>query len=172
MRTAQGSRSAPLSWSVIFSLICRCVLSTLRDTRHSDSQLRASMQVFVDDPWLAMQGSCAQLDRMTAIAIIAWRILGVSLALSKGQIGDSISRIEARLSIEYDRDLAITIIQSRLDELMQPCIDILASETVSIRKLRAFTGKAQSIASVLHVWRPFVSRLYGALYPTDPVPHP
>ena len=77
LRTAQGSRGAPLSWSVVFSLISRCVLSTLREQRGNDSDLPAYMQVFVDDPWLVLRGTAAQTDRMMAVAIIAWRIIGV-----------------------------------------------------------------------------------------------
>ena len=30
VRTAQGSRGAPLSWAVVFGLVCRCVLAVLR----------------------------------------------------------------------------------------------------------------------------------------------
>ena len=32
-----------------------------------------------------------------------------------------------------------------------------------MKELRTFTGKAQSIASLLYVWRPFVHMLYGAI---------
>ena len=36
-RTAQGSRGAPLSWTVVFGLVCRCALSILRATDDKDS---------------------------------------------------------------------------------------------------------------------------------------
>ena len=49
--TAQGSRGAPLSWSVVFGLIGRCVLSVLRDPAVPDF---AKMQTDVDDPALAL----------------------------------------------------------------------------------------------------------------------
>ena len=41
LRTAQGSRGAPLSWAVLFSLMSRCVLSTLRETRRNSSSVCA-----------------------------------------------------------------------------------------------------------------------------------
>ena len=47
----------------------RCVLSVLCETRHGISDLPATMQVFVDDPWIVMQGDDAQRARMTAAII-------------------------------------------------------------------------------------------------------
>ena len=172
LRTAQGSRGAPLSWAVIFSLIGRCVLSTLRETRKLDSVIPAAMQIFVDDPWLALRGTPEQTARMTAVVIIAWRLLGVSLAFPKGQLGASVNWIGASLSIEATDRLTITIVQSRLDELRVMCRQMLSGNTVSLKSLRSFTGKCQSVASILHTWRPFVHMLYASLHSsTDSRPH-
>ena len=115
-RTAQGSRGAPLSWAVVFALICRCVMSVLRETRQEDSSLPAAMQVFVDDPWAALLGTSKQCDRLAALLILSWRILGVGLASSKGQRGATVDWIGARLSVESSDSLAVTIIKSRLDD--------------------------------------------------------
>ena len=163
-RTAQGSRGAPLAWAVLFCLISRCALSTLRDTRHGNSELPAAMQVFVDDPWLALRGTQSQCRRMAAVVILVWRILGVDLAFSKGQLGDKVNWIGASLSIESSHSLAVTITAARIEELRKLCDDILAKSTITVRSLRSFTGKCQSMASILSTWRPFVQMLYGALY--------
>ena len=112
------------------------------------------MQVFVDDPWLALLGSTSQTDRMIAVIIVVWRILGVSLAFAKGQLGDTVNWIGATLSIESSKTLAITIIRDRLAELRELCAVILSANKVSVRCLRTFTGKCQSMASILHAWRP------------------
>ena len=40
---------------------------------------------------------------------------------------------------------------------------ILASTVFNVEHLRTYTGKAQSMASLLYVWRPFVHMLYGAI---------
>ena len=48
-----------------------------------------------------------------------------------------------------------TIIESRLAELLTMALDIRwGSNIVAERRLRTFTGKAQSMASLLWVWRP------------------
>ena len=61
--TAQGSRGAFLSWSVVFGLIGRCVLSVLRDPAVPDS---AKMQTYVDDPALALRGPQGEQRRQVA----------------------------------------------------------------------------------------------------------
>ena len=88
----------------------------MRVTRRNDSVLPAAMQVFVDDPWLALLGSTSQTDRMTAVIIVVCRILGVGLAFAKGQVGGSINWIGATLSIESSKTLATTIIKARFDD--------------------------------------------------------
>ena len=39
---------------------------------------------------------------------------------------------------------------------------------MSIKELRSFTGKIQSIAAVLHTWRPFVGMLWAATFAVGP----
>ena len=94
----------------------------------------------------------------------AWRVIGIDLAFAKGQWGDSVNWIGAKLSIESCRTLAVTIVQSRLDELAELCEQFRTGNTVSLRRLRSFAGKCQSMAAVLYTWRPFVHMLYGAIY--------
>ena len=43
---------------------------------------------------------------------------------------------------------------------------------VALKSLRSFTGKAQSIASLLYTWRPFVQMLYAAIYSEAPAGRP
>ena len=110
-----------------------------------------------------MLGDEQQCHRMIAVLIVAWRILGISLAFAKGQWGDRIDWIGASLSIESDCTLAITIVRARLEELSTLCKQLLQHNTVSLRSVRSFTGKCQSMASVLYTWRPFVYTMYGAM---------
>ena len=51
--------------------------------------------------------------------------------------------------------------------------EIRGENVCTFKGLRTFTGKAQSIASLIYTWRPFVHMLYGALYgpPTDAPPN-
>ena len=94
--TAQGSRGAPLSWSVIFGLIGRCVLSVLRDPATPGA---TRMQTYVDDPALALRGTSSVRRKQVARAILTWTVLGVPLALTKGQLGVTINWIGATFTV-------------------------------------------------------------------------
>ena len=96
MVTAQGSRGAPLSWSVIFGLIGRCVLSVLRDPAMPGA---TTMQTYVDDPALALRGTTGERRLQVARAMLTWTILGVPLALTKGQFGTTINWIGATFTV-------------------------------------------------------------------------
>ena len=54
-RTAQGSRRAPLPWAGVAALTARCVES-LFFTDKTCTEHDAKMQMYVDDPLLAMLG--------------------------------------------------------------------------------------------------------------------
>lgn len=57
-----------------------------------------------------------------------------------------------------------TITAARITELREMALDIrYCSNVVAVPVLRTFTGKAQSMASLLWVWRPFVHMLYAVL---------
>ena len=73
-RTAQGSRGAPLSWSAIFGLICRCVCSILRCPVVPDAH---AIEVYVDDPIIAFRGTQEVVTQHAALAILGWTVLGV-----------------------------------------------------------------------------------------------
>ena len=76
-RTDQGSRGAHLSWTIALGLICRCAGGALlADRPHSKTKL----QVYVDDPILAVAGTTHERRVQYTILIIVWQILGVSLS--------------------------------------------------------------------------------------------
>ena len=166
LRTVQGSRGAPLSWATVFGLICRCVQSLFymggssRRKTHFDSD----MQVYVDDPWAAVSGDKPGRDRNIAVMILAWRLIGVRLAFSKARRGATIDWIGASLRVVNPDMIEATIMADRLDEVANLTKELGRSNVVSIAALRSYTGKTQSMASLLFTWRPFVAMLWAALY--------
>ena len=121
------------------------------------------MQVYVDDPAIALRGTEEVCQEQVAILLLAWHALGVDLAIKKGQFGDSIDWIGARFTV-LPCAVEATILKHRLDELAVLAKSLLNCKTVApLREVRSFTGKAQSIASLLFVWRPFVHMLYAAM---------
>ena len=166
LRTAQGSRGAPLSWAAVFGLICRCVQSLFWKKHHTAQRAHfsADLQVYVDDPWAVVCGTVAQRDRSMALMILTWRIIGVRLAFSKARRGAVVDWIGASLFIKDRVTVVAKIMENRVSEVKHLTEKMLLSNVVSIQDLRSYTGKMQSMASLLHTWRPFVAMLWAALY--------
>ena len=162
-RTAQGSRGAPLSWTVEFGLVCRCAAGTLRCEESSDTQ---RLQVYVDDPALVVSGPRPFRRQQVALLMLVWTILGVSLAIDKGQFGPHVDWIGVELSVHSSNSGGVmaSILASRMDEIKVMADDIARNNVVGLKLLRTFTGKCQSVASLLFTWRPFIHMLYAAIY--------
>ena len=165
LRTAQGSRGAPVTWAAVFGLICRCVQSMFFTPCGSGRCSHdTSLQVYVDDPWAAVVGDMAKRDRSMAACIVCWRILGINLAFAKAQRGASVDWIGCSISVQSSDTVHATIAADRLDELRELTDIFDAGNVIKKKELRSYVGKAQSIASLLHTWRPFISMLWAALY--------
>ena len=89
--------------------------------------------------------------------------VGITLAIKKGQFGPVADWIGATFAV-IPEGIEATITAARIDEFRSMAHGIrYSSNVVGVKLLRTFTGKAQSIASLLWVWRPFVHMLYAVL---------
>ena len=167
-RTAQGSRGAPLSWAVLFGLVCRCCYSTLLSAETRQSQ---RMQVYVDDPVLVVRGSRRGRREQVALLMLAWSVLGIGLAVRKGQLGPRVDWIGFTFTIR-PRAVIAAILASRLQEVRQLTEEIARANVVSIKVLRTYVGKVQSLASLLYIWSgggpciPSSPPLYALIFPS------
>ena len=165
LRTAQGSRGAPLTFCTIMAVVARLLQSLLlRDhlSRKSHRQ-DARLQVYIDDPWSVARSTKSQIDRLFAIILLTWELIGFPVASHKATRGSRIKWIGMLICINFD-SVSITIPEEKILELERLCLDFLESNVVPKRKLRTFIGKAMSIASVIYTWRPFLSQLHAALH--------
>ena len=67
----------PLAWTIIFGLVCRCCLSTLHVPEHPGTQ---RMQVYVDDPLIAVAGNPRARDYHLRRALLILAVTGFPLA--------------------------------------------------------------------------------------------
>ena len=44
---------------------------------------------------------------------------------------------------------------------------LLPPNTIMVKLRRSYVGKAQNVAGVIHIWRPFLSSIWGAVGGTD-----
>ena len=120
------------------------------------------MQVYVDDPAIVVRRPRAFRRTQVAILIIAWRLLGVNLAIQKGQLGMIADWVGITVSV-HARGVLASIQHSRIQEIKQLAHDIVGKNVIGLKELRSFTGKCQSVASLLFMWRPCVHMFYGAI---------
>ena len=121
------------------------------------------MQVYVDDPVVVLQGPTQRRRLHVALLMLSWYILGISLAIKKGQFGTDIDWIGFTYSI-CPSGVRVSALASRMTEVQQMAADINKSNVVSLKNLRTFVGKVQSLASLLFMWRPFVHMFYAVIH--------
>ena len=167
LRTAQGSRTAPLTFCTIMSLATRLVQSVLMlnhdRTGYGEG---ARVQVYTDDPWVVTKGTPEQIDRCFAIVLLLWDLLGLPIATHKATRGPSLKWIGMQITVNQ-REVQVEIPEDKILELESLSLDILASNVTSCKVLRSYVGKAMYIASTIYTWRPFLSQLFAALFPAQ-----
>ena len=172
-RAAQGSRNGPLAWAAVISVVMRLSQSLfaapLGDaTRRSPEDVR--MQLYVDDPAIALRGSDEVRDHNIAKLALCWLVLGLPLAFAKARRGRSVPWIGCQLSIKTDF-VEVTILASKVDDLRRVTQALLHVNVIAIKALRSYIGTVNHFATILFTWRPFLSELWGALgsilHPTD-----
>ena len=157
-RTAQGSRAAPLTWAAVAALFARCVQSTFLTA----DGWEAKLQMYVDDPLLALKGSDSRRARLVARFLAIWLLLGVDLAFDKAKLDTSVVWIGIRLSVFRDRVVASAPTE-KASELLELVETMLRKNVVSVLEVRSLAGKAMNVASLLFVWRPFLSAFWAAI---------
>jgi len=163
--TAQGSRTAPLTWGRVMSMSDRMAQSTCPPNR-----LR--IETYVDDPLIMVRGTIAMRKRILVRVILIWLAIGHRLAWHKGQLGSKVTWISVTYACSRTTIVA-SIKQELLDDISALCHNIARANVHSLRELRTLVGKCVHAASLLYVWRPFVRLLWGPLLkdaPTDAVP--
>lgn len=164
LRTAQGSRGAPLTFAAVVALAGRLVQSLLAGPcLHRRAHQEARMQIYVDDPLTIMRGTEDRTKRLAAISILGWTILGFPLAFHKAVWAPALTWVGVKLQLTVDQ-VRVVVPESKVQELLTLIGDSLSSNVTSKKSLRTLIGKAMAVASVLYTWRPFLHELYAALH--------
>ena len=161
-RAAQGSRNGPLAWAGPSSLLLRCTQAVLSGMSQQPDKPDARSQLYVDDPAIAIRGTPAFRDDTIATAVLVWRLLGFKLAFHKAQRGTDVVWIGGRLKISEDK-VVVSIPESKLQEFLSIVDELLLSNVAAIRKVRTLAGKASHFASMVYIWRPFLSEIWAAI---------
>jgi hypothetical protein len=152
---AQGADLSPLISGRVAALISRL-------TQGIFCPNEVPLQTFVDDPCFVFTGTRACIDAVVATIIIVSPCLGFPLSYRKGQLGTSVTWIGANLVLQPDVVIA-SIKQNILDDLKAQLAATLSSNIVSKKDLQSLAGRANDVATLLVVWRPFLQQLWAAL---------
>ena len=163
LRTAQGSRGAPLSWAALAGLVMRCAVAVAGETvEHRRLRARAPGQCYVDDPLLVVRGTAAQRQSVVMRVVLTWLVFGFPLAFRKAQLAQLVVWIGFQIQIFRDK-VVVTIPAEKVEDMRKLTNEILLLNVVGVRALRSYVGKAVNMASILHVWRPFLDEIWAAL---------
>ena len=150
-----GAAVSPLVWARVAALISRL-------TQYLFESTELAAEVFVDDPCLTISGSAASRRRAAAIVILFWRVLGFPLQFKKGQFANTVRWIGWDLFGTNGVSIA-TIKPEIIVELLKQITAAMAGNVISIKDLQKLAGRANHIAGVIVVWRPFLQQLWAAL---------
>ena len=163
-RTAQGSRTAPLTFASIMALATRFLQSLLLRNHLAETVWQdARIETYVDDPWMTIKGRQSEIDELTVTMLIGWHLMGFPIAYRKAARSSSVKWIGMNLEIHSDA-VEVTIPLEKIAEIRALALEFLGKNIIPDKDLRSFVGKCMSIASVLHVWKPFISQFYAALH--------
>ena len=90
------------------------------------------------------------------------RILGFPIVFDKAKIGSIMQWIGVELRTGQDCVIAVAPAE-KIKELILIIDGFLARNVLPIREVRSYVGKAMHIASVIFLWRPFLSEVWPAL---------
>eukprot|EP00435_Cladocopium_sp_Y103_P040827 s1627_g11.t1 len=163
VRTAQGSRAAPLTFCAVMAMLSRFAQALFfRDAGCHNHPEEARLQVYTDDPWLIARGSQSQINRTFAVLMIAWELFGLPVATHKAVRGVCLKWIGMKLEVSPS-EVKVHVPEDKVLELEALSLQLISGNVVSFKQLRSYTGKVMNIATVIHTWRPFVQQLYAAL---------
>ena len=162
-RTAQGSRTAPLTFAALMATAARLMQSVLlRNHLSEDIWQDSRLEVYVDDPWAAIKGTPAEVDTITAVLLCAWEIMGFPIAYHKACRARSLKWIGMVISVHADK-VTVEVPEDKLADVRNLVQAFLKGNVIAIKDMRSFVGKCMAIASILHVWKPFISQFYAAM---------
>ncbi len=154
-----GSKAAPTLWGRVAAWLGRSI-SCLTPSN------AVRVQVYVDDPLVALKGSTASRLQELCLILLWVSLVGLRIAWSKLGLGSSANWIGATLAISrVDLYLCVevTIPAKKIDSNLSEALEILGLSMVSRRRLASYLGSMNFIAGLIIYLRAFLQPCWAAL---------
>ena len=164
-----GGRPNPLLYARVASFLCRTGQTLLRPSRDARSGLKSCapgrLQMFVDDPILALAGTRDTAEASVDVLLMWWLVLGAPLAWKKGVFSSTGHQwIGVRYSLSPAGDVWMQLPATFLEELLVLLKPFCADKGhIAEKDAEALACKAGRVACVIPWSVPFVGSLWGAL---------
>eukprot|EP00974_Lingulodinium_polyedra_P010716 1033279-Lingulodinium_polyedra.AAC.1 len=142
-----GIGSAPLVWGRVAAALGRLGQSLLA------APGQGRLQLYVDDPNVAVAGTRAQRERHAAVVLATWSAVGARLAWPKARLGKDLQWIGARYIVGED-DVTATIGEDRIAKLSDEVSRAQGARGLAFN-LRRLAGELSWVAGVAPRVRPF-----------------
>ena len=140
----------------------RCTQGVFSGVAPVQDRSSVRIQLYVDDLAMVLSGTRRQRDRHIAKVVLIWRLLGFRVAFHKALRGANVRWIGCTLSASRS-EIWVTVSADKILELKVQTANMLRDNVVSVKILRDYGGLASHVASVIYVWRPFLSEMWAAV---------
>jgi len=163
LKTAQGSRGAPLTWSRFGALVARLMQGVFKPRR-------GRINLYVDDSLLILVNTLWNCRRDFAMVVLLWLALGLPLALRKAEFGSKVTWTSGvfkattyRVLCKFKIRLSVSIKPDTVADVRELTEKVAKCNVVSTKELRSFVGKRTAVASLVFMWSPFLKPLWASL---------
>ena len=153
-----GAGSSPTVWGRFAGLAARSASAIL--------STNSVLQVYVDDPALAVAGSLEARTRLIAKFLLWMAVLGMPLSLAKSHCGKQIEWIGASVAVHGpslrcdSNHVILTVPKQKLQTLREDVNTSLQSPVMSKKRLRSLVGSLAFIAGFVIQLRAFLAPLW------------
>ena len=153
-----GAKSSPTVWGRYAAFYGRSSAAILGNFK------KAGLQVYVDDPALALVGSWEGRVRLLSRALLWAAVLGFPIAWDKAYAGNSIVWGGAQISLgtgDEQGTVIVTIPEEKLQTLQDEVKKVGSLSVVSRKRIRSLAGSLSFLAGLISYLRAFLSPLWA-----------
>jgi hypothetical protein len=151
-----GFKAAPLLMARLAAMFTRFLQSLL-------AKGEGVIQTYMDDPLILLAGTDARRNRTLALLLYSMWALGINIAYHKGERGLRVTWIGVVFELDLEREVFKLTVSRKMANELHEKLKSWETGMISLRDLRATTGRLSWLAGILPRCRWAVSILYAVV---------